>query len=72
MHHIIHGRQNNILLMLDTVDKIIRLSFFENDMPFKNDISRWISIVDAPVYTVVDRGTNLGAQYMAHQLPDLQ
>lgn len=54
---------------------MMRLAFLDNDMAetsFTHYFSGWISIFDTPVYTVVDRSTNLAAQYIADQLRDLQ
>lgn len=73
MHHIIQGRQNNILVMLDNGDKMLRLSLLENDKAekyFTYYFTGWIYLFDAPVYTVFDRGMKRAAQYMADQLMD--
>lgn len=50
---------------------MLRLYLLQNDTAetsFKHYFSRCISILDAPVYTVVDLGTNLAVQYMTDQL----
>ena len=75
MHHTVRMKKHHILVMLDTGDKMMRLSNLENDLAetsFNHYFGRWISLFDAPHYTVVDRGTNLAAQYMADQLRPLQ
>lgn len=61
--------------MLDTGDKMMRLSLLENGMDeasFTHYFSLWIYIFDAPVYTVVDLGTIIAVQDMADKLRDLQ
>lgn len=75
MNHIINDRQNSILVMLGTGDKMMHISLFGNETdekPFKPYFSYWISIFDTPIYIVVDSGTNLATQYVADQLRDLQ
>lgn len=76
MQHTIHDRTHSILVILDTGDnKMMRLASVENDTAensFTTFLRRLISILDPPVYTVVDRGTNLAAQYMADKLRSLQ
>ena len=65
MHHTIIGKHHHILVMLDTGDKILRLADFVDDSAESSFIPycrRWISMFDAPYFTVVDRGTNLAAQ----------
>ncbi|MEM1282625.1 MAG: hypothetical protein AAGG81_03645 [Chlamydiota bacterium] len=71
MHHTINGKHVHILVILDTGDKLLRLVHIEDDSAktsFEQYVRRWISIFDAPIYTVVDRGTNLAATYMVNNL----
>lgn len=79
MQHAIHGHQQNIFFMLDTTDKMMRISLIDIDTSetsfahyFTHYFRRWISIFDAPVYNVVDRGTNFDSQYTGDQLLSLQ
>ena len=75
MHHTINGKHIHILVMLDTGDKLLRLSHIIDDTAktsYNCYFRRWISIFDAPIFTVVDRGTNLAAKYMAEKLNLIQ
>lgn len=67
MHHTVHGRQNNILVLLKICYRMIRLSLIENytaETSFTYYLSLLISIFDVPLYTFVDLGTNIAPQYM--------
>lgn len=52
INHIIQGQQNSIIPLLDIDNKMMRLSFIENEITeesITNYFSRWISVFDAPV-----------------------
>jgi len=67
----VRGTKHNILVMLDAGDMMLRLARLSNDSArtaFNAYLSRWMSIFDAPIFTFVDRGTNLTNKYMAENL----
>ena len=71
MQHDINDRAIKILVMLDAGDIMIRLKKIDDESAqaaFSAYFSRWISIFDAPVFTIVDRGRNLTNKYMAEKL----
>lgn len=57
--------------MLDAGDMLLRLQNLRDDSArtaLNDYLSRLLSIFDAPIFTVVDRGTNLANKYMADNL----
>lgn len=75
MYPTIHSQQQYILVLLETREKMIRLSILEDETAssyFQKYFSRWMSIFDGPVYTVVDRRTNIAAKYIPEQLRSFQ
>ena len=75
MHHDINDKPISILVMLDAGDMMIRLKHIQNDSArtaFSAYFSRWISIFDTPVYTIVDRERNLTNEFMKSQLRIIQ
>lgn len=70
-HHVINHKQVSILVMLDVGDKLIRLHTLTDhtaQCAFNAYLWRWISIFDAPIFTVVDQGTNLTSDLMYREL----
>ena len=58
----IHNAKVNILFMLDSGDMMLKLSYLIDNSArtaLNTYICRWIAIFDAPIFTVVDRGTIL-------------
>ena len=75
MQHNILGKPVKILVMLDAGDVMLRLKHIPTDSArnaFSAYFTRWISIFDSPVFTIVDRGRNLTNDYMVSQLHLLQ
>lgn len=71
MPHNIHGTKHNILVMLDAGDMLLRLAKLKDDSActaFNAYLSHWLRIFDSPVFTYVDRGTNLTNKYMTDNL----
>lgn len=74
MPHVIHNKSTNILVIIDHGDMLLRLALLHNNSAptaFNAFYSRWISIFDAPSYVIVDRGSNLAAEYMKNKLHEV-
>ena len=71
MQHDINEKPIKILVMLDAGDMMLRLKKLDNESAqtaFSAYFSRWISIFDSPVFTIVDRGRNLTNKLMGDEL----
>lgn len=71
MHHFVNHHKASILVMLDVGDKLIWLSPIRDhsaSATFKAYLWRWISIFDAPTYTVVNQGSNFSSSHMHSML----
>ena len=71
MQHEINNRAIKILVILDAGDMMIRLKEIRNESAkeaFSAHFCRWISIFDAPIFTIVGRGRNLTNDYTGQQL----
>lgn len=74
MPHKIRNKHVDILVMIDHSDMLLRLKMLPNrtaEAAFNAYLSRWISVFDSPMFTIVDRGSNLAAEYMKDKLHDV-
>ena len=65
MPHKIRNKSENILVIIDQFGMMLRLKRLPNNSAptaFNACCSRWISILDAPVYVIVYRGSNLTSE----------
>lgn len=64
MHQTLHKHNLHILLIVNIGEKMLRPSVIENDTnetSFNRYFRRFISIFNANIYSIVNRGTNLEA-----------
>jgi len=71
MAHMVRSKQVKILIMPDAGDALLRLGQLKDDSArteFNAYLALWISIFDAPVYSIINRGRNLTNEHMASNL----
>lgn len=76
MQHKIRNKSENILVIIDHGKMMLRLKHLPDNsaqISFNAFYTQWISSVfDAPVYVIVDRGSNLFAEYMKRELHEVE
>lgn len=74
MQHTIYGKPIKIEVMLDAGDMMLRLFRIANGSArtaFSAYLTRWISIFDRPIFTIIDRGSNLTNKYSIWHLSSI-